>query len=229
VKNNVYNKTFGKLVRTLGFLLILASSLFIVTQLILENEELPLIGVLTPFATMIDQIIQSQPIIGDYVGLALVLGFLLITWAITKSIVLKVLVTAVLLFFYIEGVLSGTSPIAPIILATPDWFMSLVISLESIVLQLSDTSPYVVPGVALFAPIMLWSVFNKKPARFSLFLCRIASTTMFLAILLGFAGSFLPIISELGFAEVIRIALYILVYLAFVAGGAFGVLGFSRK
>ncbi len=229
VKNHVYNKTFGKIVRTLGFLLILAASLFIVTQLILENEELPLIGVLTPFAIQIDQIIQSQPMINDYVGLGLILGFLLITWAIAKSMFLKVLVTVVLLFFYVEGILSGTSPIAPIILATPDWFRNIVISLEPFVIQLSETSPYVVPGVALSAPMLLWFVFNKKPSRLSLYLARIATTTLFLAILLQFFGSLIPIISAMGIAEVIRVALYIIVYLAFVASGALGVLGFGRK
>src|SRR5690554_4045265 len=107
MNKRVYNSTFGKIVRTLGFLLVLVSSLYIATFLVIQNSTLPLVGNILPFAEMIDDMIDSLPaFIGDYVGLLLIVGLLMITWAIRRGIILRVLITVLLLFGYFESAIN---------------------------------------------------------------------------------------------------------------------------
>jgi hypothetical protein len=230
MKNRVYNKTVGKIFRTLGFLLVLASSVFIAAQLIIENDTLPFIDNLLPFATLLNNIISGFAFINDYAGLALVVGFIMIVWAIRKGIVLRVLVTVLLLFVYIEGAVAGTTPLAPIILGIPSWFLAFTGLIETYIVMLTDISEYIIPGISLGAPIMLWAVFaNKKPSRLSTFVYRISTTLLFLAILLNLVKVFVPTLADVAIVATINVALYILSYLLFIVGGAFGVLGFARK
>jgi hypothetical protein len=230
MKNRVYNKTLGKIFRTLGFLLVLASSVYIATQLILENDTLPLIDNLLPFANQINDIISGFAILGEYAGLALVVGLIMIVWAIRRGLVLRVLVTALLLFVYVEGAVAGTTPLAPIVLGVPSWFLAFTGLIETYIVMLTDISEYIIPGISLGAPIMLWAVFaNKKPSRLSTFVYRISTTLLFLAILLNLVKVFVPSLDGVAIVATINVALYILSYLLFVVGGVFGVLGFARK
>lgn len=230
MKNRVYNQTLGKIFRTLGYLLVLAGSVFIATQLILENTDLPFIENLLPFATQIDDIISGFALIGDYAGLALVVGLLMIVWAIRRGLILRVLVTVLLLFVYIEGVVAGTTPLAPIILGTPSWLVGFTGLIDTYLTQLTDISEYIIPGISVAAPIMLWAVFaNKKPSRLSTFVYRISTTLLFLAILLNLVKVFVPSLNDIAIVATINVALYILSYLLFIVGGVFGVLGFARK
>jgi len=157
VNKRVYNKTFGKIVRTLGFLLVLASSIFLATKLVLQNTTLPFIDKLEPFATIADGYATSFPIIAEYAGLALVLGLILILWAIRKGLILRLVLTAVLLFGFIESSISGTSALVPIVLASPAWLDGVLSMVEGLVNQVTAMSPYVIPGVAV-AKIMLYIV-----------------------------------------------------------------------
>ena len=116
MNKRVYNSTFGKIVRTLGFLLVLVSPLYIATFLVIQNSTLPLVGNILPFAEIIDDMIDSLPaFIGDYVGLLLIIGLLMITWAIRRGIVLRVLITVLLLFGYFESAFNYSSSFTSII------------------------------------------------------------------------------------------------------------------
>lgn len=230
MNKRVYNKTFGKIVRTLGFLLILASSIFIGTALVLENDTLPFIDNLTPFATIADGILANIPLIADYAGLLLVVGLILLLWAIRKGLILRVLLTVVLLFGFIESSISGTSQLVPVTLASPSWLAGVLGMIEPLVNQLTAMSPYVIPGVAVAAPFLLWMLFAyKKPGRFSLFMLRLGSIALFLAVLmLAVANLFVTSLLTVDIYNTIEIMLYIVTYLLFVIGGAFGVLGVTR-
>ena len=61
MNKRVYNSTFGKIVRTLGFLLVLVSSLYIATYLVLQNSTLPFVSNILPFADNINNFISSLP------------------------------------------------------------------------------------------------------------------------------------------------------------------------
>jgi len=231
VKKRVYNKTFGKIVRTLGFLLILVSSIFIATILILENDTLPFIGNLTSFAEMAESYLQRVPLIAEYAGLGLVISLILILWAIRKGLIFRVLLTVVLLFGFVESSISGTSALVPIILQSPVWLSGVLDMIETYVNQLTAMSPYVIPGVGLAAPFLLWILFAyKKPGRFSLFMLRLGSIALFLAILmLVVAELFATSLLDVEIYTVITMILYIVTYLFFILGSLFGTLGVSRK
>jgi len=231
VNKRVYNKTFGKIVRTLGFLLILVSSIFIATVLILENETLPFIDNLTSFAQMADGILANIPLIADYAGLALVVGFIFLLWAIRKGLILRVLLTVVLLFGFIESSISGTSQLVPVVLASPSWLAGLLGAIEPFVDQITAMSPYVIPGVGVAAPFLLWMLFAyKKPGRFSLFMLRLGTIALFLAVLMyAVANLFVTSLLTVDIYSTIEIMLYIVTYLFFIVGSAFGTLGLARQ
>jgi hypothetical protein len=231
MNKRVYNKTFGKIVRTLGFLLILASSGYLATNLILEYQTLPFIDNLLPFATIADGYLDSVPQVAEYAGLALVIGFILILWAIRKGIILRVLLTVVLLVGFIESSINGTSPLVPIALGAPSWLAGVLAMIEPYVDQLTALSPYVVPGIAVAAPFLLWVLFAyKKPGRFSLLLLRLGSIVLFLAVaMLAVQTLFVTSLADVEIYGTINTALYILTYASFLVGSVFGVLGFARK
>ncbi len=232
MNKRVYNSTFGKIIRTLGFLLVLVSSLYISTFLVIQNSTLPFVENLLPFAEMIDDMIQTLPaFIGDYVGLLLIVGLLMITWAIRKGIVLRVLITAVLLFGYFESAINNSSSLAPIILSHPDFMGSVLDLIEPFYDQIVNISEYVVPGVMVAAPMFLWALFaNKKPGRFSILMLRLGSIALFLAILMLVVGDlFLTDLAAENWYLTVQTSLYMVTYLVFIIGSVFGVLGFSRK
>lgn len=231
VNKRVYNKTFGKIVRTLGFLLILVSSVFIGTVLVLENDTLPFIDNLTPFAQMADGILANIPLIADYAGLGLVVGLILLLWAIRKGFILRVLLTVVLLFGFIESSISGTSQLVPVTLASPSWLSGVLSMIEPFVEQITAMSPYVIPGVGVAVPFFLWILFAyKKPGRFSLFMLRLGSIALFLAVAMyAVANLFVASLLTVDIYSTIEIMLYIITYLLFVVGGAFGTVGVTRQ
>jgi len=231
MNKRVYNKALGKIFRTLGFLLILAASGYFATNLILENLTLPFIDNLEPFATIADGYLDSVPQVAEYAGLALVVGFIFILWAIRRGIILRVLLTVVLLVGFIESSINGTSPLVPITLAAPTWLAGVLAAVEPYVNQLTAISPYIVPGIAVGAPFLLWVLFAyKKPGRFSLLLLRLGSITLFLAVaMLAVKTLFVTSLADVEIYGTINTALYILTYVSFLVGSVFGVLGFSRK
>ncbi len=230
MNKKVYNKAFGKIFRTLGFLLVLASSVFIASVLILENETLPFIDKLIPLAQLADGNLANIPLIADYVGLGLVLGLILLLWTIRKGVILRVLLTVILLFGFIESSISGTSQLVPVTLASPSWLAGVLTLIEGLVDQITALSPYVIPGVAIVAPFLLWVLFNnKKPGRFSLFMLKLASTILFVAVILYVVANVaVTSLLTVSIYNTIQIMLYIVTYLFFIVGGLFGVLGFSR-
>lgn len=234
MKNKVYNNTFGKLIRTLGFLLVLASSVYLATNLILTFDTLPFIDNLIPFANMGNDFIQSIPavqaLLEEYAGFALVVGFIFLLWTLRRGVFLRVLLTVLLLLLFIESSITGTSPLYPIALQSPSWISSVLSIVETLINQLNQTSTFVVPGVAVGVPFLLWALFaNKKPSRLSTFIYRIASTTLFLAVLMLVIKTFISTLDGLAIYNTAQAMLYILSYLLYAIGAVFGVLGFATK
>lgn len=232
MNKRVYNGTFGKIVRTLGFLLVLVSSIYISTYLVIQNATVPFVDKILPFAEMSEDIIDKLPtFIADYIGLALVLGLILLTWAIRKGVVLRVLITVVLLFGYLESAINNSSSLAPITLANPSWMVTVLDLVESFYTQLIDLSEFIVPGIMVAAPMFLWALFaNKKPGRFSVLMLRLGTIVLFLAVVMLVVGDlFLGALSVESWYQTVQTVLYMLTYLLFLVGSVFGVIGFTRK
>lgn len=230
MNKRVYNKTFGKIVRTLGFLLILASSLYVLTQLIL-NSDLSFIAAAVPFAEQINDIIAGIPVLAEYISVGFVAGFILLVWAIRRGLILRLLVTVGILFVFIQSGFAGPNPLLPIALAAPSWIAPLLDAIADPLQQVVAINEYIIPGIAVGVPILLWAVFAyKKPGRLSTFMLRVATTLLFLVVLGSTVVSMFLVSFETNPTfELIQGVLYLGSYVFLVLGGLFGVLGFARK
>lgn len=231
MKKPVYNKVFGKIVRTLGFILILVSSLFFAVQLILTYQSLPFIETLLPYATMINDILAPYTIISEYAVLAFIVGMLFLVWAIRRGIILRVLLTITLVFLFVENSLSGNSVLVPIAVDSPSWLSSVLSFVVDPFNQLVAFSEYIIPGVTVAVPFLLWVVFAyKRPGRLSIFMLRLASVTLFLAIAMLIVKTlFVPSLDDVAIYATITTVFYILTYLLSALGAALGTLGFFKK
>lgn len=232
MKNRVYNSTFGKIGRTLGFLLILFSSVVIATNLIIMNQSYEGISALLPFAEQVSDILASLPaFLGEYISTMFFLGFIFLVWAIRKGFILRVLLTVLLVFMLGYTMFSFTGPITPVLLDFPAFLADLLVQLADLYQKIFDISKYIFYGIALAIPLLLWYVFaNKKPGRISLFLLRVGATFLFLAIaMLGVATEFAnAMLTNALYIQVMQ-SLYTLSFLLFVGGSALGVIGFMKK
>ena len=235
MNNRVYNKAFGKIVRTLGFLLVFISSVFLAVKLILTYNTLPFISMIEPFAIMINDMLASlgslQTIISEYAIMGIIGGQILILWVIRKGIVLRVILTVTLVFLFIENSISGQSVLVPILVESPQWMISVLDLVRTPFESLVQLSDYIIPGVTVAVPFLLWVLYaHKKPSRLSVFMLRLGTVPLFLAILaLVVKEYFVPSLSDLEVVGTITTVLYIVTYLCNALGGLFGVLGFARK
>jgi hypothetical protein len=231
MNKRVYNKAFGKIVRTLGFLLILVSSVFLAVQLILTYQTLPFIDSLVPFADMVNDVVAPYAFLSEYAVLALIVGQIFILWAIRRGLILRVLLTVTLVFLFVENSFAGESVLVPIAVDSPSWLGNVLGFIEGPFDQLVALSEYIIPGVTVAVPFLLWVLYAyKKPGRFSLFMLRLGSITLFLAIaMLIVQELFVPSLGDVEIYGTINTVLYILTYLLNALGGVFGTLGFARK
>ena len=231
MNKRVYNKAFGKIVRTLGFLLILVSSVFLAVQLILTYQTLPFIESLVPFADMVNDVVAPYAFLSEYAVLALIVGQIFILWAIRRGLILRVLLTVTLVFLFVENSFAGESVLVPIAVDSPAWLGNVLGFIEGPFDQLVALSEYIIPGVTVAVPFLLWVLYAyKKPGRFSLFMLRLGSITLFLAIaMLIVQELFVPSLGDVEIYGTINTVLYILTYLLNALGGVLGTLGFARK
>ena len=232
MKNRVYNSTFGKIMRTLGFLLILFSSVVISIQLILVNPDYAGISALVPFAEQAGDIIAKLPeILADYISMMFFLGFIFLIWAIRKGVIIRVVLTVGLLVMMLYTMINLFSLITPTLLGYPDWAESLLEQVEPLLNQLFDISKYILFGISVGVPLLLWYVFaSKKPGRFSIFILRLGSISSFLAVTMyAVAIEFFNTMLTNELYQQVNTTLYVLAFVLFIVGGLFGVLGFYKK
>jgi hypothetical protein len=235
MNKRVYNKTFGKIVRTLGFLLILISSVFLAVQLILTYNTLPFISTIEPYAIMVNDILASQgsiaTIISEYALIGVIVGQIMILWAIRRGLILRVILTVTFVFLFVENSIAGESVLVPIMVDSPAWVAGVLDLVRQPFEQLVALSEYIIPGVTVAVPFLLWVVYAyKKPGRLSIFMLRLGALTLFLSILaLIVTELFVPSLADIEIVGTIVTVLYILTYLLNALGGVFGVLGFARK
>lgn len=231
MNKRVYNKAFGKIVRTLGFMLVLISSVFLAVELILTYQTLPFIETLLPYAQMVSDFTSQYAFISQYAVLALIVGQIFILWAIRKGLILRVLLTLTLVFLFVENSFSGQSVLVPIAVDSPAWLGNILGFIEGPFEQLIALSEYIIPAVTVAVPFLLWVLYAyKKPGRFSIFMLRLGSITLFLAIaMLIVKNLFVPSLADVEIYGTITTVLYILTYLLNAIGGLFGTLGFARK
>jgi len=233
MKNRVYNGTLGKIIRTIGFLFILVSSAYLAVLYVIFNDTYVGLKQLDPYAMMAFDFFATLPVaIFEYVGLAFFAGLIMLIWVIRKGLIVRVVLTVGLAFLMIHTFIAGNSPIEIFgFFEFPTWLDGLRNTILPTYTSILNISEYVIGGVAVGVPVLLWYTFaNKKPNRFSIMMLRIGSTTLFL-------GSAMAIVANQFATGMLNSALYMqamisllaLSYLLYVLGSLFGFLGFSRK
>lgn len=229
MNKRVYNKTFGKIFRTLGFLLILVSSIHFGARLIIEYQALPLMNFLLPFATLIHDTLGFS-FIEEYAFLALIVGLLFVIWAIRKGIILRVLLTFVLVVMTVDAMISDIVYMTWLPIAMPNWWQIVLGFAKPLLEQLFALHGAVKAALVLLAPILLFITFkNKKPTRFSIVLMRFGSLAMTLAVIMVIVSvDFFTALQGIDIYQTIYLMLYIFTFLFYILGGLFGLLGMTK-
>lgn len=228
MKKRVYNKTVGKIFRTLGFLILLAVSLVVGAELVIVSD-LAFLDSVEPLA---NDLLSLLPVATyDYLGLALLVGLLLLVWAIRRGIILRVLLTVALVGTFALESYQMLSYLTGFVYLTPSWLGSGINAISDVLDQLLDISPWLMPGGALLVVMLLWAVFaNKRPKRFSIFFMRVATITLFFGIVaLALEMNLTATFVTATWFELIKYVCYIASYALIAVGSLFGVLGFYRK
>ncbi len=232
MNNRVSNGVFGKIVRTLGFILLLAASVLILSQLVIATSDDSIFASLKSYAQMVpDNIPSSTAVIWNFAYLGLVVGLLFLVWSLRKGIILRLLISILLVFVFGESIANGTILFTGVALDNASFLNSAISSVSSYIDQVVSASPYVVPGASVLLALFLWFLFaNKKPKRMSVQVVRAGSIFLLLAVLVAA----LPAIVSSGvFTAVwfitIETALYVLAYVLFIIGSVLGILGFARS
>ncbi len=180
---------------------------------------------------MVNDVVAPYAFLSEYAVLALIVGQIFILWAIRRGLILRVLLTVTLVFLFVENSFAGESVLVPIAVDSPAWLGNVLGFIEGPFDQLVALSEYIIPGVTVAVPFLLWVLYAyKKPGRFSLFMLRLGSITLFLAIaMLIVQELFVPSLGDVEIYGTINTVLYILTYLLNALGGVFGTLGFARK
>lgn len=232
MNNRVSNGIFGKIIRTLGFILLLASSVLIASELVLANSSYSLVANLEPYANMVGDITSQVGFaVESYALLGLIVGLLLLTWALRKGIILRLLITVLLVFVFADAADNANGLFAGTLLAVPSFVTSGVDLVSSYLDQLINVSPYVVPGASLLLVLFLWGLFaNKKPKRFSVTLVRAGLIFMLFAVIVAALPSFASAtLFTADWYMIAGVALYLVTYAFFIVGSAFGIIGFLRS
>jgi hypothetical protein len=232
MNNRVSNGIFGKIIRTLGFVLLLVSSALIASQIVLANTSYSLIANLESYANMVeDATAQLGFAVDTYALLGLIVGLLLLTWSLRKGIILRLLITVSLVFVLAEAVDNANGLFAGAVLTAPVFLSDAVGYVSSYLDQLIAVSAYVVPGASLLAVLFLWGLFaNKKPKRLSVNLVRVGMIFLLFAVIVAALPSMATAtLFTASWYLIMGVVLYLLSYVFFILGSALGIIGFLRS
>ena len=208
--------TLKKVLRTLGYVLVLVASVFVITKTVATNNDLTL---LKPFSGLADSIFDIIKFLNDYIVIMFGVGMLLIVFAIRSAFIsIFMLAITLILIIYpnselvnLFGVGVGTLSFIPDLLG-----------------DIISSNKFINPVFLVLAVVLINLMLkNKKPKKFSLFWYGLGTTILALNMILRFVNveSF---ISGIGLDFPVTNYLYLLSYSLLIVGSVFGVLGFKK-
>lgn len=223
-----------KLLRTLSFVLLAAVFSLFIFHLIFETQvEFILMDQLRPLLQPIQDTIASIDFLSDtfYILTTLILGLLLFTWTVSKSVLIKVLLTVSIFLSYLVMLSEETLFIGYMDLVRPDFLNPVFDIINPMLEQLLTLHEFVglLTVFITFVLLTLLLVF-RKPKRFSLTLVRIGVDLVLLALFVEFAkvvliDSFIPA----NIYEIIKNYSLLFGYDFIIFGSLIGILGFFRN
>ena len=234
IVNKDQTSALTKLLRTLSFVLLAAVFSLFIFHLIFETQvEFILMDQLRPLLQPVQDTIASIDILSDtfYILTTLLLGLLLFTWTVSKSVLIKVLLTISIVLSYLMMLSEETLFIGYMDLVRPE-FLNPVFDIINPLLEQLLTLHEFVGLLTVFITFVLLTLLLafRKPKRFSLTLVRIGVDILLLALFVEFAkvvliDSFIPA----NIYEVIKNYSLLIGYDFIIFGSLFGILGFFRN
>lgn len=234
IVNKDQTSALTKLLRTLSFVLLAAVFSLFIFHLIFETQlEFILMDQLRPLLQPVQDMIASIDLLNDtfYILTTLILGLLLFTWTVTKSVLIKVLLTLSILLSYLVMLSEETLFIGYMDLVRPE-FLNPVFDVINPLLEQLLTLHEFVGLLTVFVTFVLLTLLLafRKPKRFSLVLVRIGVDILLLALFVEFAkvvliDSFIPA----NIYEYIKNYSLLIGYDFIIFGSLFGILGFFRN
>ncbi|MDY0278160.1 MAG: hypothetical protein RBQ97_08745 [Acholeplasma sp.] len=221
-RGKVKNGPIGRIFRTLGFLLVLVASLFLVVINVRRMDVSFINGFMSGVYSFFDTTFVNT---GDYIYSALAVGLLLLVWTQSNSIFMRV-ITTVLGAFALIG-LSYASPDAN----NKILFFSLGNKIGDFYNNLFGKFTWLEMVLSLVPLLFAYLILAfKRPERIS---SRLVSSGL-LILLIGVVGVYLPVITTATWASnstvlVIVYGVLSISYLLTALGSVFGVLGLLRK
>lgn len=231
MKNRVSNGVFGKTLRTLGFIILLVSSVLLFSQLILTTSN-SVSDFLEPYAELVDDFASSLGFaVLEYAILGFLVGLLLIIWVIRKGFILRVLITVSALFVLVDIIVNQSALFTGLYVMPASFLESAAGSIETLFNDLVAVSKYIVPGVVLLLTLCLYILFaNKKPRRLSIRALRVSMFFLILALIVRGLPLFVTFsFSTSSWYLMIDFILYSLFYGFVIVGSAIGITGFFRS
>lgn len=233
MKNYVENQSLGKFFRTIGYMLIFATTSLMSLSLVFdESADFFMLDTIRDILQPVQDIVLDIEFLEDtfYYVLLFFVGMLLIFWTLRKRAFEKFIDTVLLvaifgLIFYTQDM-----TLLPVSFVTPAWMEDGLSLVDTYINQLLDLSEFVMPLVSLLASLLIWQLFaTKKPKRISTFFMRIGGLVLFIAVLSYFAALAFEDFFDTSIILNIQLYAYFASFDLFVLGSAFGILGFMRK
>jgi hypothetical protein len=223
-----------KLLRTLSFVFLLSVFSLFIMHLVFETQvEFILMDLIRPLLQPFQDIIATIDVLSNtfYILSALVVGLLLFTWTVSKSVLINVFLTVTIVLSYLVMLSEETLYISYMELLRPE-FLNVLFDLINPVLEVLLSLHEFVGLLIVFVTFILLTLLLvfRKPKRFSLTLVRVGVDLLLLALFVEFAkvvliDSFIPA----NIYEYIKNYSFLIGYDFIALGSIFGILGFFRN
>jgi hypothetical protein len=234
MKRHVENKTFAKIIRTLGYVLLLVSvSLSALALVYAETTELFMLETIRTLLNPVNDIFASIAFLNDqtYIVLAFGLGLTLLTFTLRRTAVSRVFYGLIVLALTVILLYAEESTLLPVTFENPDFLQTILNQLSLAIDPILELSEFAVPLASLLLVLIGWMVFaTKKPKRFSTTFVRLGMVSLFIAVLVLFmATAFADGFISQDIYELIQTYAYFIAFDLIAIGSVFGIIGFMRK
>ena len=232
------NKTsvLTKLLRTLSFVMLLAVFALLQMHCLFDaNIDVILLDQIQTLLQPVQDILTNYGFLQDgfYIASALLLGLLLFIWTVSKSGVLKVMLSIALVLSYVVMLFEQILFIAPETLSviSPTFLVS-VLDIISPLLEELFALQALIPLLIIFVTFALLTLLLafRKPKRVSLIIVRAGFDIVLLALFVEFLKVVLiDSIIPLNIYDIIRNYSFLIGYDLVILGSILGILGFLRN
>ena len=232
------NKTSAliKLLRTLSFVILLAVFALLQMHFLFDaNTDVILLDQIQTLLQPVQDILTNYSFLqeGFYIATALLLGLLLFIWTVSKSGVLKVMLSIALVLSYVVMLFEQILFIAPETLSviSPTFLVSVLDIIRPILEELFALQA-LIPLLIIFVSFALLTLLLafRKPKRVSLIIVRAGFDIVLLALFVEFLKVVLiDSIIPLNIYDIIRNYSFLIGYDLVILGSILGILGFLRN